>query len=123
MNNKKGTFTDRSFFNFDGGKRLKEVLVIEASDGDPDYLPTKNQICLLKNYKSNIGRAGRQDPLRDKDVIVLSTDKGNVYFPLDDAREFASYLFSLADNIINKSSVSKKCAGDQEGRAPDEEAK
>lgn len=96
----KRTFTERMFFDsVDGKMVVKKTARIDCSDGVPEALP-ENRICLLTNYKANISR-GRRDPLRGKDVVAVPSDKGWMLFPLDEAKEAASFLFSYVTSLEN----------------------
>lgn len=94
------TFTERMFFDsVDGRLVAKKTARIDCSNGVPDSLP-EGRICLLTNYKVNISR-GRKDPLRGKDVIAVPSDKGWLMFPLEEAKDAASFLFSYVTSLEN----------------------
>lgn len=92
------TFTQKAFFNIDG--TLKKIVVVDCVDGNPESFPT-DRIMLMKNYKSGIER-GRKDPLKGRDVLVFLTDKGPYVIPLDEAENFAAYMYSVAKSIKKK---------------------
>lgn len=92
------TFTNKAFLNFDGSP--KKVVVVNCPKGNPEAFPDE-RIMLMKNYKSDIER-GRKDSLKDKNVIVVLTDKGPYMIPLEEAKTFASYLWSVANAVESK---------------------
>lgn len=96
-------FTEKAFM-VSNGKKLtpKKVVLYDASAQEPEDYPVEF-ITVLTDYKSSIKR-GRKDPLKNKDVIALKTEKGVYYIPLDEAQAFASCLYSLASAVLKKRS-------------------
>lgn len=92
------TFTQRSFLDFD--LKPSKVLIVDASDGEPDYLPT-DKILILKKYKKNIVR-GRKDPLKGRNVLCIPSDKGHIMLPLEEALGFANLLQALSEKVSEK---------------------
>lgn len=95
------SFVERAFLTQDGKDlKAKDVVVYDASEGEPQAYPD-DYIVLLKNYKKSFDR-GKVDPLKKQDVLAIKTDKGVNYIPLSEAKSFASKLYSLAISIENQ---------------------
>lgn len=97
----KRNFTEKIFFNQNGSEQKpKKVVLVDCPKGDPETFPN-DRIMLMRNYKADIER-GRKDPLKEEDVLVLMTDKGPYQIPLNQAKEFAAYLYSVANSTLKK---------------------
>lgn len=92
------TYTQRSFLDFD--MKPYKILIVDAAEGEPDFLPT-DKILILKKYKRNIVR-GRKDPLKGRNVICLPSDKGHIMLPLEESLDFANMLQALSEKIAEK---------------------
>lgn len=92
------TYTQRSFLDSD--MKPYKILVIDAAEGEPDFLPS-DKILILKKYKRNIVR-GRKDPLKGRNVLCLPSDKGHIMLPLEESLAFANMLQALSEKITEK---------------------
>lgn len=89
------TYTEKMFFKVENGNLVgKNIGRIDCSLGLPDSFP-EDTICLLVNYKKDIVR-GRKDPLKGKDLLAISSEKGPILIPFDEAVQFAHLVFSAA---------------------------
>lgn len=92
------TYVQRIFL--DSEMKPYKVLVVDAAEGEPDFLPP-DKILILKKYKRNIVR-GRKDPLKGRDVLCLPSDKGHIMLPLEEALGFANILQALSEKVSEK---------------------
>lgn len=98
------SFSEKTFFTGSGAnKKVKTVSVVDCAQGVPESLPS-DRILLLKNYKQKTMR-GRKDALRGKAILVLPTPKGPLYLPFEDAKQFATYLYSFTVSVEKKTSA------------------
>jgi hypothetical protein len=92
------TYTQRSFLDVD--MKPYKVLIVDAAEGEPEFLPL-DKILILKKYKRAIIR-GRKDPLKGRNVLCIPSDKGHVMLPLEEALTFANLVQALAEKISEK---------------------
>ena len=91
------TYVDRIFFNYEGDRLVpKPATIIDYTNGGD--LP-KDQILILENYKAAKGR-GRKDHLEGKTVMVFSTEKTQLFIPLDEGLKLASYIHSYLTSFF-----------------------
>lgn len=97
------SFTEESFFfkqTKDDKSSVKEIIVIDASSEIPDKFDDNN-LYVLRNYKSSFSR-GRPDPLKGKDVLVVTTPKGPHFYDLGEAISFSKGLYTIAGQLKEK---------------------
>lgn len=92
------SYVERIFLDFD--MKPYKILVVDAAEGEPDFLPS-DKILILKKYKRNIVR-GRKDPLKGRNVLCLPSDKGHIMLPLEESLAFANMLQALSEKITEK---------------------
>lgn len=101
MSSEESKLLERYFFkDADSEPQLKEVLSIDASEGEVKAFPT-DYILLLNSFKESV--ESDPDPFKGRDLLLLVDEAlGNIKIPLDEGKRFAAMLYTLCDTLERK---------------------